>query len=58
MPTPTDTRSASTVLRQWEKIQSTKAKLIKMGALDETATPAQVIDALRVQIPAELFPKV
>jgi len=50
-----DTRSALTVLRQFEVLEKWRRQLIKAGLVGEDATPAEVIDAMRRAIPPDLF---
>jgi len=54
MPEP-DARTANTIIRQWEKLESIKHKLIKAGMLSGDAAPAAIIAKLRETIPADLF---
>lgn len=54
-PAATDNRSAQTIMRQWEKLQSIKNRLIRMGELSGDASPTDVIQQLRTMIPADLF---
>lgn len=51
----TDERSAREVMTQWRKLNEVKRQLVKQGALNDDATPAQVIDMLRTQIPPDVF---
>jgi len=53
----TDNRPPNTVLRQFERLELLKKKLIKMGHLNGDATPAQVIDCVRTLIPPDVFSK-
>lgn len=50
-----DNRPAQTVIRQYERIEQIKTKLIKQGTLNGDATPQQVVAALRSAIPPDLF---
>ena len=54
MPDP-DARTAATLIRQWEKLQSIKHNLIKAGLLSGDATPAAILAKLREVVPADLF---
>jgi len=54
MPTA-DERTAATVIRQWEKLNAIKNSLIKAGVLSGDATPAQILEKLRVLVPPDLF---
>jgi len=54
MPEP-DGRTAATLIRQWEKLESIKHKLIKLGLLSGDATPAALLAKLREVVPADLF---
>lgn len=53
----TDNRPPATVIRQFERMESIKAKLIKGGHLNGDATPEQVIACLRRLVPADTFAK-
>lgn len=53
--TPADQRPAAVVLRQYDKIAAVRKQLVREGACTKEATPAQVIAALRRQVPPELF---
>lgn len=50
-----DERSAQQLVTQHRKIQEIKRHLVKEGSLNGDATPQQVFDALRKQIPPDLF---
>lgn len=52
---PKKVRTASTLLRQWEKISAVKSQLVKQGLLDGDATPAQVLEKLRQLLPADIM---
>lgn len=56
-PSTIDSRPASTVIRQYQLLQSIKRDLIKQGLLTGNATPAQVLDAVRTLTPPDLFQK-
>jgi len=51
----TDNRTAGTLVRQWKDLQSVKVALIKDGTLTGDATLADVIAALRVQLPIDSY---
>lgn len=53
--TDVDTRSMQQVITQWRKIQEVKRSFVKQGLLNGDATPQQILDTLRRQIPADLM---
>jgi len=55
--TSADTRTASQVMRQWEKLEAVKRSLVKSGMLSGDATPAQVLEKLRTLVAPDLFQK-
>lgn len=50
-----DTRSALTVVRQFEVVEKWRRTLSRAGLVDDDATPAEVIEAMRRAIPPDLF---
>jgi len=52
-----DNRTANAVLREWEKLSKVRGQLVRAGLLNGDATPQDVIECLRKQIPADLFAK-
>lgn len=50
-----DTRTMQQVVTQFRKVQELKRALVKAGTLNGDATPAQVLAAIRNQIPPDLF---
>lgn len=55
MAEQTDTRTVSQVLRQFDRIEVAKAKLVKQGLINGDASPEQVVQKLREVIPADLL---
>ena len=55
MSVGTDTRSTTEVLTQWRKLEEIRRSLVRNGMINGDATPKEIIDALRRQIPADLF---
>ncbi len=55
MSVGTDTRSTTEVLTQWRKLEEIRRSLVRNGMINGDATPEEIIDALRRQIPADLF---
>lgn len=55
MPAADDKRTTSQVMRQWQKLNQVKRHLVKQGVVGEEATPSEVIEALRKEIPQDLF---
>ncbi len=50
-----DKRTIATILRQYEKLEQIKNKLIKQGLLDGNATPQLVLAKVREIVPPEVF---
>jgi hypothetical protein len=56
MPDPTqDNRSAAELFKQWRKLEEVRRAFTKNGLVSADATPAQVLEAMRKLIPADLF---
>ena len=51
----TDSRTNREVITQWKKLQEIKRALMKEGTVTGAATPADVLAAVRGQIPADLL---
>lgn len=51
----TDPRNARQVMRDYERFQAMKARLVRDGLVNDDATPQQVIDAMRRLVPADIF---
>lgn len=50
-----DKRTTKEVMRQYDRLRLVKGQLVKNGALNGDATPQQVLEELRKQIPPGLF---
>lgn len=50
-----DLRTNLMVLRQFEKVEQIKRRMIKAGLLRPDATPAEVVEAMRAAVPPDLF---
>lgn len=50
-----DVRDNKTVLSQWRKLQEIKRALIKEGKVSGDAAAAQVLAAVRAEIPPDLL---
>lgn len=50
-----DTRSPLLVLRQWKELQQIKRQLVREGIIDGDATMAEVVEAMRAQVPFDLM---
>lgn len=50
-----DIRDNATVLTQWRKLQEIKRAMVRDGKCDGDATPAKVLEAIRAEIPPNLF---
>lgn len=59
MPNPVnptdDSRTNREVITQWKKLQEIKRQLLKEGTVTGDATPADVLSAIRAQIPSDLL---
>lgn len=55
VPPETDERTAAQLYRQWAVFRETKRQLVATGMLNDDATPAQVLDAIRKLLPNDLF---
>jgi hypothetical protein len=56
MPEPeTDKRTFGALIRQYREIEAIKGRLIREGMLDQTATSADVENALRKLVPPDAF---
>lgn len=53
--TDADTRSTAQVMTQWRKLMEVKRQLIKQGLLNGDATPQQIVDTIRRQVPVDLM---
>jgi len=54
-PAGVDSRTNSELMRQWKKLQEVKRSLVKEGVVNGDATAAQVLTAVRQQIPTDLL---
>jgi len=50
-----DSRTNREVITQWKKLQEIKRALMKEGQVTGDATPADVLAAIRAQIPSDLL---
>jgi len=50
-----DKRTNREVMRQYDRLRLIKAQLVRGGVVNGDATPADVLKALRSQIPADLL---
>lgn len=50
-----DKRTVSILIRQWEKLAKIKRDLIKQGLIKEEASPREVLEAIRKQLPLDLY---
>jgi len=50
-----DSRTNSQAVRDWQKLNELKRSLVRQGLCNGDATPAQVIQTIRSQVPADLF---
>lgn len=50
-----DSRTNREVITQWKKLQEIKRALLKEGTVSGDATPADVLAAIRAQIPSDLL---
>lgn len=58
MPDPTttaDTRTPKQLMTQWRKIAEIKRGLVRDGLADGNATPAELLEKIRLAVPKELF---
>lgn len=50
-----DTRTASQLLRQWQKLNQVRGQLVRAGSLNGDASLDDVLECLRKTIPADMF---
>jgi hypothetical protein len=55
MPQAEDKRTVSQLLRQFDRLEAAKTRLVKAGLLNGDATPQMVVAKLRDIIPADLI---
>ena len=53
--TKDDVRTASELFKQWRKINEVRRSLVRDGLISGDATTSEILDALKKQIPPEMF---
>jgi len=50
-----DTRTTKQLITQWRKLEEIRRSLVRAGIINGDATPAEIVQALRIAIPPGTF---